>query len=81
LEINMRSRSNPKRIQPQFTTNSRSVSAEPVVFPDRQRIAGLASEYWAARGFAEGGAEEDWFRAEQELKKGLTASASAATKS
>lgn len=33
----------------------------------RDRIATLAYPYWEARGFQEGRADEDWFKAEQEV--------------
>lgn len=33
----------------------------------QEEIAKLAYTYWIARGYAEGGAEEDWVRAEREL--------------
>jgi len=36
---------------------------------DREEIARLAHSYWEARGCSGGSAEEDWFRAETELKK------------
>jgi hypothetical protein len=45
----------------------------PIAEPIRRRevtqeaIAKLAYSYWIARGYAHGGAEEDWLRAEQEL--------------
>lgn len=32
-----------------------------------EEVAQLAHRYWAERGHQQGGAEEDWFRAEQEL--------------
>ena len=32
-------------------------------------IGRLAYSYWEARGFCGGSAEEDWYRAEEELKK------------
>jgi len=34
-----------------------------------ERIAELAYSYWEARGFQGGSPWEDWFRAEQELKR------------
>jgi Protein of unknown function (DUF2934) len=40
---------------------------DPII--EHQEIAGLASSYWAARGFSDGAPEEDWYRAEEELKK------------
>jgi hypothetical protein len=35
----------------------------------RDEIARLAHSYWQARGCTGGSPEEDWFRAEEELKK------------
>lgn len=42
---------------------------------DRSAVARLAYSYWEARGFVGGSAEEDWLRAEQELRLGIAASA------
>jgi hypothetical protein len=39
---------------------------------EAQEIARLAYSYWEARGCQEGSAEEDWLRAEQELRSALT---------
>jgi len=36
--------------------------------PTRDQIARLAEKYWAERGWPEGSPEQDWLRAEQELK-------------
>ena len=36
--------------------------------PSREDIARLAEKYWAERGWPEGSPEQDWLRAEQELK-------------
>jgi len=36
--------------------------------PSREEIARLAHQYWAERGFQHGGAEQDWLRAERELR-------------
>jgi hypothetical protein len=38
--------------------------------PSREQIARLAYTYWLNRGCQEGSAEEDWLRAEQELRLG-----------
>jgi DUF2934 family protein len=38
-----------------------------VTFPYNE-IAALAYSFWQSRGCPDGGREEDWFRAEQELK-------------
>jgi hypothetical protein len=43
-----------------------------------QDIARLAHSYWEARGGIGGSPEEDWLRAEQELKARGTSQASAA---
>ncbi|HEY1902245.1 MAG TPA: DUF2934 domain-containing protein [Terracidiphilus sp.] len=37
--------------------------------PSREEIESLARNYWAQRGFQDGYAEQDWFRAEQELRQ------------
>lgn len=36
--------------------------------PSREDIAVLAYSYWEARGFQGGSPEEDWLRAEQEMR-------------
>lgn len=36
---------------------------------NREEIAQLAYSYWEDRGFQGGSPEEDWFRAEQELRQ------------
>jgi hypothetical protein len=40
----------------------------PAAEPTREDIARLAEKYWAERGWPEGSPEQDWLRAEQELK-------------
>jgi len=35
--------------------------------PSREEVEKLAQSYWAARGYKDGFAEQDWLRAEQEL--------------
>ena len=37
--------------------------------PTEPRIAELAYSYWEARGFQGGSPWDDWFRAEEELKR------------
>lgn len=37
--------------------------------PTREAIANLAHSYWEARGGKGGSPWDDWFRAEQELKR------------
>jgi len=46
------------------------VPAEVHITPqDHKRIARLAYSYWEARGRPDGSSEEDWFRAEGELRR------------
>ncbi len=40
-----------------------------LAMPPREEIERLARSYWAARGYQDGNAEQDWLRAEQELLK------------
>jgi len=42
------------------------ISATPT--PTREQIAQLAHRFWAERGWRHGLAEQDWLRAEQELR-------------
>lgn len=42
--------------------------------PESEEIARLAYSYYEARGYQGGSPEEDWFRAEQQLKSEPTAS-------
>jgi Protein of unknown function (DUF2934) len=37
--------------------------------PTHEEIARLAQQYWAERGHQHGQAEQDWLRAERELRK------------
>jgi len=39
---------------------------------DRETVARLAYSYWEARGFCGGSAEEDWLRAERELRENVS---------
>ncbi len=39
-----------------------------VAAPSQEEIAALARKYWAERGWQDGHAEQDWLRAEQELR-------------
>lgn len=43
--------------------------------PSQAQIAQLAYSYWEARGFQGGSPEEDWQRAERELRSCATAAA------
>jgi|SRR5947209_952394 len=41
---------------------------EVVIEPTHEEIAALAFTFWAGRGYQGGSPEEDWLRAEQELR-------------
>lgn len=57
---------------PQQPTMANSVSenspAPPELQPSREQIADLARALWEARGSPEGSPEDDWYRAEEQLK-------------
>jgi len=55
-------------------TAASSAAAGPAANPTFDEVAQLAYSYWEARGFQGGSSEEDWLRAEQELRAGLTTS-------
>ena len=57
--------------KPRKTTPKKAKAAETSqpASPSHERIAELARSYWAARGYQDGAAEQDWLRAEQELLK------------
>jgi hypothetical protein len=55
------------------SSNSAAGTASEAI--DRQAIARLAYSYWVARGFNGGSAEEDWLRAEREIRTGRAAAA------
>jgi hypothetical protein len=46
-----------------------------IVEPAYEAIARLAYSYWEDRGFQGGSAEEDWLRAEMEIRRPLTVTA------
>ena len=47
----------------------------PVSAEEHEEIARLAYSYWHARGCPIGSPEEDWYRAENELRKMIAAAA------
>ena len=55
------------------STPAPASKTEPVI--DREAIALLAYSYWEARGFTGGSPEEDWLRAERELRSTLATGA------
>jgi len=46
---------------------TKAVEAKAVT-PSHEAIAQLAQKFWAERGWQDGSAEQDWLRAEQELR-------------
>jgi Protein of unknown function (DUF2934) len=59
---------------PKATAKSRKPAAKnqlapaPSAGPSKEEIARLAEKYWAERGWPQGSPEQDWLRAEQELR-------------
>jgi hypothetical protein len=49
----------------------------PVSVDDHEEIARLAYAYWEARGCPIGSPEQDWYRAEDALRKPIAATAAA----
>lgn len=56
-----------KRRKPATKKQTTVAPAAPAA-PSREEIARLAEKFWAERGWPEGSPEQDWLRAEQELK-------------
>ena len=50
------------------TAPSEPTAAPAVCQPSPDEIARLAYSYWEARGYAGGSSEQDWLRAERELR-------------
>ena len=49
-------------------TETAAIEIKAVAAPTPEEIAALARKYWAERGWQDGHAEQDWLRAEQELR-------------
>ena len=47
---------------------SETLPAPPELQPNQEQIADLARALWEARGCPEGSPEDDWYRAEEQLK-------------
>lgn len=59
----------------EISSSNPARTAAPDSTVDPGAIARLAYSYWEARGYMGGSAEEDWLRAEREIREGLAASA------
>ncbi len=46
-----------------------TIDPEPLPAPECEQVARLAYSYWQDRGCPEGSPEEDWLRAEAELRQ------------
>ena len=57
------------------TPSSNSATGTAAEAIDRQAVARLAYSYWVARGYNGGSAEEDWLRAEREIRTGRVTTA------
>jgi hypothetical protein len=57
--------------KPSKTSTKKKTVAEAAkpASPSHEEIKQLAEKYWAERGFPSGSAEQDWLRAEQELRQ------------
>jgi hypothetical protein len=53
--------------KPKKTTTKKAEELK-VKDPSHEQIAQLAQKFWAERGWQDGYAEQDWLRAEQELR-------------
>ena len=50
-----------------------TVPAIAIAEPSREAIAKLAYSFWVARGYQSGSEEQDWLRAELQLRQGISA--------
>jgi len=58
----------PRRAKHSAPLAEQPVATTAVCQPSPDEIAHLAYSYWAARGYAGGSSEQDWLRAERELR-------------
>lgn len=59
----------PAKPRKATTKKTAPVAAPAPTMPSHEEIQKLAQKYWAQRGFQDGQAEQDWLRAEQELRQ------------
>ena len=58
-----------RKTSPKRATRTTEPATPAIAFqPAQEEIARLAYSYWEARGYQGGSPEEDWLRAEQELR-------------
>jgi Protein of unknown function (DUF2934) len=61
--------SKPRKTAPKKTISKvESIAKTHSNSPSHDQIADLARKYWADRGYKDGHHEDDWYRAEQELR-------------
>ncbi len=61
-------KTSPAAAAPETETAAEVVAIEATYAPAESEIAALAYTYWAERGYQGGSSEEDWLRAERELR-------------
>ncbi len=59
----------PAKPRKTVAKKAQAVQAATSAMPSHEEIANLARSFWAARGYQDGYAEQDWLHAEQELLK------------
>jgi hypothetical protein len=58
----------PAKPRTSGTTKKKAGDLLQMATPPREKIEELARSFWAQRGYQDGYAEQDWLRAEQELR-------------
>jgi len=76
----MAKRRSKKETPDKAIPDSAATPVEAPARPEAEEIALLAHRYWLARGCPAGSPEEDWFRAEEELKTRRAAPRKCATR-
>jgi hypothetical protein len=61
-------KTSPNAATPEIETVAEVIAVENHHTPTESSIAALAYTYWAGRGYQGGSPEEDWLRAERELR-------------
>jgi hypothetical protein len=63
----------PESLASEISSSEPAGKARPGPIVDRAAVARVAYSYWEARGFTGGSPEEDWLRAEREVRSNLAA--------